>query len=458
MYTIDPNTHDSLHIQLYKALKNDISTNYTVGDKLPSIRRLASTYNLSKTTVESAYSQLYAEGYIESYPKRGYFVSDVYFDTFKPKEVSKISSKETKTTYKYDFFPAQLAKESFPLKLWKRLFTKAIDASLDFGAYTDGQGEVGLRIEIAKYLSASRGVNCLPEQIVVTCGFGESMGLLAKLVKDKYTHFAMEHPGYHVARKVYEEYGYKIEKIPVDTKGLQLEQLKRSKAKIVYITPSHQYPTGVAMPITNRLKLLEYIQSVDGLIIEDDYDSELSYYNRPIPSLQGLDKNDCVVYMGTFSKSLSPALRISYLVLPYHLIPRYKESFNAHFSSVSLSTQKTLQLFMSEGHWERHIRKVRMLNKKKHNLMKERLKKELGSTMKILSQGGGLAILIHPTLPFDFEKFKILAEEESIKIYLAKERSGGDFEAVRMGFGCLSEEDIIQGVHLFSKIWNASIL
>ena len=458
MYTIDPNTHDSLHIQLYKALKNDISTNYTVGDKLPSIRRLASTYNLSKTTVESAYSQLYAEGYIESYPKRGYFVSDVYFDTFKPKEVSKISSKETKTTYKYDFFPAQLAKESFPLKLWKRLFTKAIDASLDFGAYTDGQGEVGLRIEIAKYLSASRGVNCLPEQIVVTCGFGESMGLLAKLVKDKYTHFAMEHPGYHVARKVYEEYGYKIEKIPVDTKGLQLEQLKRSKAKIVYITPSHQYPTGVAMPITNRLKLLEYIQSVDGLIIEDDYDSELSYYNRPIPSLQGLDKNDCVVYMGTFSKSLSPALRISYLVLPYHLIPRYKESFNAHFSSVSLSTQKTLQLFMSEGHWERHIRKVRMLNKKKHNLMKERLKKELGSTMKILSQGGGLAILIHPTLPFDFEKFKILAEEESIKIYLAKERSGGDFEAVRMGFGGLSEEDIIQGVHLFSKIWNASIL
>ena len=458
MYIIDKNHAEPLHLQLYKAVKGDIIANYSVGDKLPSIRKVSSTYNLSKTTVESAYSQLYAEGYIERYPKRGYFVSDIYFDTFKEKESGTTYKEVKKKIYNYDFFPAQLSKDTFPLKLWKRLFAKAIDASLDFGAYHNGQGEKGLRVEISKYLMASRAVNCTPEQIIITCGFSESMGLLAKLIKNKYSHFAIENPGYHVARRVFEEYGYKIEKIPVDSKGLKLEAFKKSKSKIVYITPSHQYPTGVSMPINHRLKLLEYVQSIDGIIIEDDYDSELSYYNRPIPSLQGLDSHDRVAYMGTFSKSLSPALRVSYMVLPKHLMAPYKETYNAHFPSVSLTTQKTLALFMSEGHWDRHIRKIRMLNKRKHNLMRDALKEKLGSSMQIVSQGGGLAILIQPTVAFDWDRLKVLAEENNIKIYLAKERSGGEFEAVRMGFGGLSEKDIVLGVDVFSRAWLGAIV
>jgi len=458
MYIIETKSKTPLHIQLYQQMKEEIVTSLKVGDKLPSIRKVATLYNLSKTTVESAFGQLYAEGYIESRPKSGYYVSDFYFDEFTKKDDKNISSSFKKITYRYDFFPAKLSKDDFPLKLWKRLFTKAVDESLDFGSYHDGKGELKLREEITNYLISSRGVKCDASQLVICAGFSDSMGLLAKLVKNDYTHFGMESPGYHIARKVFQEYGYKVEKIEVDKNGLNIEKLKQSNSKIVYITPSHQYPTGVTMPISNRLKLLEYIKKVDGLIIEDDYDSELAYKSRPIPSLQGLDNHDRVVYLGTFAKSLSPTLRVSYMVLPKHLLPRFDKSYDAHFPRVSLTTQKTLELFISQGHWDRHVRKIRTINKKKHNILKTALIKELKNTFKIVAEGGGLAILIMPSVAFDFKKFKTLAEKNSIKLYFAKERSGGEFEAIRMGFGGFSEEELIEAVKAFAKVWKKSLI
>jgi len=457
LYILDTNSKEPLHIQLYKALKNDIISNYRVNDKLPSIRKTASLYNLSKTTVESAYTQLYAEGFIESFPKSGYRVSDMYYKDFGNNDQRNREKTEEKTTYKYDFFPAQLTNDSFPLKLFKRLFNKAVNESLDFGSYHDGAGEIELRQEIVKYLSNSRGVHCESRQIIICSGFSDSMTLLAKLVKSKYDYFGIEHPGYHVARRVFEEYGYNIEKISVKENGISFTQLQQSKAQIIYITPSHQYPTGTIIPIAKRQKLLEYVNSIDGLIIEDDYDSELSYYNRPIPALQGLDKHDRVVYTGTFAKSLSPALRVSYMVLPHHLLPLYKQSYDAHFPRVSLPIQKTLTLFLSQGHWERHVRKIRTLNKKKHNLMKELLKEKLGMTMSIVAEGGGLAILIYPNVAFDLEKLKKDAKNAKIKLYFAKERSGGEFKAIRMGFGGFSLEELPHAVNAFSVIWHKAI-
>ena len=451
MYFLDSSSKKPLHIQLYEAMKEEIIRDYKVGDKLPSIRKVATLYNLSKTTVESALSQLYAEGYIESRPKSGYYVSDFQFEVLTQKKQRE--GAKSKKVYQYDFFPAQLHKDSFPLKLWKRLFAKAVDESLDFGSYHDGQGERELREEIANYLTASRGVRCTPEQVVVCCGFSDSMGLLAKLVRKRYQYFAMEEPGYHVARRVFEEYGYAIEKVPVLKEGLAVNQLS-NHAKVVYITPSHQYPTGVRMPIAKRVKLLEHIKAVKGLIIEDDYDSELAYYNRPIPSLQGLDGEDCVVYMGTFAKSLSTAIRVSYMVLPEHLLSAYHDSYDSHFPRVSLTMQKTLALFMKEGHWERHLRKIRTYNKKKHELMKAELKLRLKETFEIVAQGAGLAILINPTVPFDWEKLRNESERRGIKLYFAKERCGGEFEAIRMGFGGFSEEEIVDGVKAFGALWD----
>ena len=450
MYIIEPNTKTPLHIQLYSELKKDIIENLNIGDKLPSIRKISSLYNLSKNTVESAYNQLYAEGYIDSIPKSGYIVSDNIYKEFTPKNSIIVQKDLEEIIYKYDFAPARLSKDSFPLKLWKRVFNKVIDESIDFGAYPNGKGELGLREEIAKYLISSRGVKCHANQVIISNGFGDSMGLLAKILKDNHKLFAMENPGYHIASQIFENYGYTIDKININENGICLKELNKSNAKIVYVTPSHHYPTGVSIPIANRLKLLEWANNNEGIIIEDDYDSELSYLNRPIPSLQGLDNNQRVVYLGTFSKSLSPALRVGYMVLPTFLVEKIDDYFDSYFPKVSLFTQKTLEQFMKEGHWDKHLRKIRTLNKKKHNIMKDCLKKYIGDSMQIVVQGGGLSIIINPSVPFDFDKLEKLAKKEQIKIYFTK----GDWKKVRMGFGGFKEDEIENAVIAFSSLWN----
>lgn len=209
------------------------------------------------------------------------------------------------------------------------------------------------------------------------------------------------------------------------------------------------------MPISNRLRLLDWAEKNEALIIEDDYDSELTYETRPIPALQGLDSFDRVVYVGTFSKSLSPAIRVSYLVVPRFLLKEFNDTFE---SRVSLFTQKTLEKFMSEGHWERHLRKIRTLNKKKHYLMKKVLEEKLGTTVKIVNQGGGLAIHISPKVSFDWDKLEKLAIKNEIKLHYAKERAGGEWQALMMGFGGFKEEEIEEAVSAFSKIWHECIL
>ena len=452
MYRIDATLKKPLHIQLFEALKKDIIQNHKVGDKLSSIRKMASTYNLSKNTVESAYSQLVAEGYIDSVPQSGYVVTDTTLQNFQiQKDIEHTAEKKEEILY--DFFPARLHKQDFPLKLWKRLYNKVITEDIDLGAYANPQGEYGLRVQIANYLSASRAVNCSENQIVLCNGFADAMGLTAMMLQEHHNTIAAESPGYHVLKKVFKHHRYEIEDLKLGEQGIEISQLSQIESKLLYVTPSHQYPTGVAMPIANRVKLLEWANSTNAYIIEDDYDSELSYITRPIPSLQGLDKNERVIYTGTFSKALSPAIRVTYMVLPQKLLERYNKAFLYHASRVCLTTQYTLEAFIKQGYWDKHIRKIRTLNKKKHNLMKQLLKEKLGNTMRIEAQGGGLAIHINPTVDFDWNNLKTLAEKKSIKLHFAKDRTDGQWQAIMMGFGGFTMEEIPHAIELFSKIW-----
>lgn len=451
MYLLDPSSATPLHIQLYEALKHDIMTELNVGSKLPSIRKISQEYKISKNTVESAYNQLYAEGYIESRPKSGYYVSDADFHPLHTAPVNK-SGPSSAPTYRYNFYPVRHSKEVFPLKLWKRLYNRAVDESLDMGTYPDPQGEFGLRSEIARYLREQRGVRCDVSQIIVTGAFIDAMSMVADILRPTHQNFAIEHPGYHIARKVFAHRLYDITPIGIDENGLNIDELAASDAHIVYITPSHQYPTGAAMPITNRLKLLAWAKENDGYIIEDDYDSELTYRSRPIPSLQGLDDAGRVIYTGTFAKALSPALRIGYIVLPHHLINQY-HTFHGTFARVCLMSQITLELFLREGHWERHLRRVRNLNRKKHDMMKQMLMKYLGDSIVIVSEGGGLSINIRPTIDIDYDLLHQYAEEAEIKLYAAKENSGGEWDALRMGFGGFEMEEIEPAVKAFAEIF-----
>lgn len=456
MYIIDQSINKPLCVQLYTQLKKDIMDNYKEGEKIPSIRKICSTYNLSKNTVETAYSQLVVEGYVDSVPRSGYIVTDMLYKNFEIK--NSINEEKKEEIIKYDFFPARLDKDSFPLKLWKRLFNKVINESLDFGNYQEGQGELGLRIQIAQYLNASRGVNCNSKQIVICNGFADSMGLISRLIKESHNSLAMETPGYHIVQKVFKAHDYTVDNIPIDRYGIKIEELNKSKSKLVYVTPSHQYPSGVTMPVPNRIKLLEWAKNNNAFIIEDDYDSELAYENRPIPSLQGLDKHDRVIYVGTFSKSLSPAIRVSYLVLPNIILEKLKNFYEYKSSRVCLTTQKVLEKFLEDGHWDRHLRKIRTLNKKKHNLMKKQLISNLKDSVKIESQGAGLSILINPKLTFDWEKLDILAKKEQIKLYYAKDRTNNKWQGILMGFGGLKENEIEEAINQFSIIWYKCII
>lgn len=441
-----------LYLQLYEQIKMDIQNNTLAGTKLLSIRKMCQEYKLSKTTVESAYNQLYAEGYIESRPQSGFFVSEDLHKEFKQKHQEMSEEKILEKKYKYHFYPAQYSDDVFPKKLWAKLHNKVI-TSINLGLYPNKQGDLQLRKEIKNYLASSRAVICEEEQIIVCSGFSDSMFIVATLLKDFTSFISIENPGYKVTPKVFKLFGYKINPIAVTKQGIDLKELEQSKSKLVYVTPSHQYPTGVTIPISKRIKLINWAIKNNSYIIEDDYDSELSYNNRPIPSLQGINNNERVIYSGTFSKALSPALRISYLVLPKKLLEKYKNTFDFSFSGVPIDIQKTLEVFIKEGYWDKHIRKMRALNKKKHDLMKKAMSTYLKDTIKILREGSGLAILFKPKVKIDWKKLERLLEENSIKIYSIQFDTNLEDNIINLGFGCLKEEEIFPAVQSFSQAW-----
>jgi len=439
---------------LYQAIKKDIIKSYKIGDKLFSLRKMAQTYNISKTTVLNAYSQLVIEGYIDSKDKSAYFViENNYKDLVKEAKNEKKKNDVIDKEYDYNFYPARQEKDSFPIKLWKRLSTKSLHLDLDYCANANAQGELTLRQEICKYLIRSRQVSCDVSQIIVCHGFTDSMLLLSRILNKTHKMLAIESPGYKLARDIFCEQNYSLDEIPVNEQGIELDALERSKTKLLYITPSHQFPTGVSMPIKNRLRVLSWAKKNKALIIEDDYDSELSYYNRPIPSLQGLDRHNSVIYLGTFSKSLASSLRVSYMVLPKYLLKAYEKLSDSKDARVSLMLQNTLFLFMKEGHWDKHQRKVRTLNKRKHALMKSLLLKKLKNTLEIQSEGIGLSLLISCKEKMHYKLLENMALENKIKIYFVHEVSFGKYDAIRMGFGSLKIEEIPEAIERFSKLW-----
>ncbi|RBQ28247.1 MocR-like pyridoxine biosynthesis transcription factor PdxR [Aliarcobacter vitoriensis] len=450
MYKFEQN-QTPLYLQLYNQIKEDIETKLKAGAKLPSIRKLSNEYNLSKTTVQTAYNQLYAEGYIESKKNSGYFICEDIIQNFQINLDNKERDVIEDNSYKIDFFPASLSKNSFPKQTWSKLYNKVIKDDIHYGIYHDIQGELELREELAKYLSSSRNVICKPEQIILTSGFTDSLFIVSTILKSFTKKVAVEKPCYKTARKVFELQDFEIEDISINQNGLDLSLLQNISSKALYLTPSHQFPTGVTIPISNRIKLLNWAKENSVFIIEDDYDSELSYYNRPIPSMQGLDNFGNVIYLGTFSKALSPALRISYIVLPTKLLHIYKKSFDFRFSQISIDIQKTLTLFLKEGYWDKHLRKIRNINRKKHHIMKDYLKEFLGDDIKILREGSGLNILIKPTFTMNLDLLEELCLKNKIKIYF---KEFLDLEKViALGFGGFEEFEIKDAIKTFSKIW-----
>lgn len=399
MLTIDKKSGSSLYGQLYEQLKQQIlSGNMVAGQRLPATRELASEYQLSRNTVINAYRQLEVEGYIKPVTGSGYYVENLNpFKTDLPKAAAfPAAPKQTAKPYDYTFAYGDLDYNCYDSKAWRKCMLNAYDhlSSKDSIAYEEPQGFSGLRHILGGYLYLSRGVKCSAEQIIFTSGHQQSMNIIANLFRSADWGFAMEDPGYSETRQVMEQNNFHVTPVPVENDGIPINVIQNLFHTLLCVTPSHQFPLGSVLPISKRLQLLEWAGKNDGYIIEDDYDSELRYHNRPIPSLQSIDSSERTIYLGTFSKSLSPDLRMAYIVLPMHLLTSYREKYLYANCTVPALLQLTLAEYIENGEYQRHINAMRTHYRKKHDYIKNYVKETLSDNAVLLGEDAGLHFVL----------------------------------------------------------------
>lgn len=365
-YSFEGRGDESLYEYLYKCIKNDILKGRLKPDeKLPSKRAFAAQMNVSVITVENSYAQLQAEGYIYSIPKSGFYVSNIepgmYSVSFSKMPVIKKNKEiEKEPDYFASFAAGGADNENFPVSTWTRLLRETM--SEDDGAIirrSPSEGIMSLRQAIADYLMQFRGMYVNPDCIVIGAGTEYLYGIIIQLLgRDKC--YAVEEPGYQKISHIYRANDVKSVHIPLDDKGIDVTKLWQSGADVVHISPSHHFPIGIITPVSRRYELLSWASAdKDRYIIEDDYDSEFRMQGRPIPALLSMNMQEKIIYMNTFSKSLSSTIRISYMVLPEELMEKYKKTLGFYSCTVSNFDQYTLAKFISGGYFEKHINRMR---------------------------------------------------------------------------------------------------
>lgn len=458
--TLNAKSEIPLYEQIYEYIKSDIRRGkITCKEKLPSTRALAKYLEVSRSTVELAYEQLLAEGYIEAEPCRGFFVAQIeelyQWERLPEKPVKK--RKENVESYRFDFSPRGIDLQSFPYGVWRKLTKEVLaDDKSELFQLGDSQGEYGLRSTICQYLYQSRGVHCEPEQIVVGAG-NEYLLMLLGMLLGKDHRIAFENPTYLRAYQVFENLSYRTCAVEMDRKGMRIDELEKSGADIAYVMPSHQYPLGIVMPIQRRTELLRWAEEGQRYIIEDDYDSEFRYKGKPIPALQGYDCKEKVIYIGTFSRSIAPSIRISYLVLPKTLLQIYHEKCRFLSSTVSRVDQLIIQRFIEKGYYERHLNKMRALYKGRHDMMLSQLKTYL-PLCEVSGEHAGVHLLL--TFPKERKEEELIkrAEEKGVKVYGLSSydirREQTEQPVILLGYANLAEEKIKEAIRLLSEAWS----
>lgn len=458
---LDVNKKEPLYEQIYTYIREEIRRgNLEFGSKLPSCRSLAVHLGVSRNTVDMAYAQLLSEGYIENMPRRGYFISKIEgLANLHMHQEEKVERKEPRQESKFiDFSPNGVDMNAFPYNCFRRLNKEVMmEINSELFQTGDAQGELSFRRAIRQYLHESRGVNCHEDQIIIGAGNDYLILLLTQILGFHQT-IAMENPAYLKPYSIFKKMDYEIEAISVDEQGICPEELEKSRAQFLYVTPAHQYPTGSVMPIQRRLKVLEWASSREGrYIIEDDYDSEFRYQGKPIPSLQSIDTRQKVIYCGTFSKAIAPAIRISYLVLPWKLYELYKERVGFLSCTVSRTDQKILERFITEGYFERHLNKMRGVYKNKRDILLK-LCRQFEPQIQVKHASTGLHILLECHTKKEEKELILLAREHGVKVYgiseyAIKEPICFPCPMLILGFAKLQEDDIRRGISFLSQAW-----
>ena len=440
-----------LYEQLYQSLAQEMRTGaLAAGTRMPGKRRLAAELSVSVNTVDAAYQMLAAEGYLESRERSGFYVQEYLALPARPAGVPepqplRLPEPPPAPPVQYDLSTRGVDPGLFPFRTWARLQKELLYSSPQLLTHGEAQGDPTLRQALAEYLSEYRGVQCGAHQIVVGAGLEYLLGLLAPLLPGT---AAVETPGYPRARQVLENNGVHCCCLPVDVDGLSLAALNQSEAAVCYVTPSHQFPTGVTMPAGRRAELLHWAARRPGerYIIEDDYDSEFRFDTRPLPSLQGMAGADGpVVYLSTCSRSLAPSIRIAYMVLPEHLLPAWREKYRLYSGTVSRFEQQTLARFITEGYFTRHLARERVAYKARRDALAAALNAAFApGELTLAGLHTGLHLLAKLKDPPPDAALRRAAEAQGIRLGLLSDYdltgSAPSAGTLVLGYGSLADE------------------
>ena len=436
-----------LYRQIYNYVRDEIrSGSLEAGERLPSTRALASGLRVARSTADLAYSQLLSEGYIRVKKNSGYFVNEIEnlaelkidsgdkINREKEKEKENGNRKKREDGQEIDFSLRHTEMSVFPYSTWKKIMREVMaGADPEIFSHSEPGGDLSLRTTIAHYLHFSRGVRCTPEQVIVGAG-NDYLLMLLRHILGEGRRVAMEEVSYLRAAQIFGSFGYALCPVRMDRDGMLPGAVLSSGADLVYAMPAHQFPMGCVMPVARRAALLSWaMEEPDRYIIEDDYDSEFRYRGKPIPALQSLDHAGKVIYIGTFSKAIAPAIRISYMILPPGLLERYHENCYFFSSTVSRIDQRILNEFMKNGHFERHLNRMRSLYRMRHDELTARLK-PFAESFRILGSGTGLHLVLE-ALPETIGKI--------CSVYGLKNKEPGQIEQI------LRERALEEGVSLY---------
>jgi GntR family transcriptional regulator/MocR family aminotransferase len=472
----DPHSALPDHRQLYSILQRGIRASVLpAGLKLPPTRALAEALGIARNTVVHVYEQLALEGYVQAGVGRGTYVAAVgprlvdraaatpARSALLSRRGSQLLGDANANRFQWGAFtPGVPEVRLFPTQVWSRLQARLLRRhSPDQLTYATGAGDAGLRQAVSDYLHSTRGVACTPEQVVITSGIHQSLHVVAQLLADPADTVWLEDPGYWGARSVFRAHGLNLAPVAVDAEGMapSADQL-RTPPRLMFVTPSHQYPTGALMSHGRRQQLLDYAAVHGVWVVEDDYDSEFRYGTRPLPALQGLDTQGRVIYLGTFSKTLFPSLRLAYMVLPPDLVEGFARALSELFREGQTLQQVVLAHFISEGHYATHIRRMRAVYSARHDALIHAIGTEFGQQLPVIGGDAGLHLVLG--LPQHVDDRAVAQEVLRAGVItrplsLYQMRQPAATKGLLLGYGAVPEDEIARNFATLAKVVRAAL-
>lgn len=461
---------------LYETVRTEIlEGRLRPGTRLPSTRELASHYDLSRGTIVNAFELLKSEGYLQSSVGSGTFVSEVLPDdllTVKGQSRSphpasarepRFSEYGKRVTYDPNFEPQPMrafranlpAVDLFPMKIWSALAAKHLrtgNAQLLIGC--DPAGFRPLREAVADYVNSWRGVKCTPGQVLIVSGVQEAIDIAARVLLNPGDRACVEDPGYQAATTVFESCGAHVVPVPVDAEGLEVRDDLMHEARLVYVTPAHQAPLGVTMSLRRRLALLEWAQKNEAFILEDDYDSEYRYSSRPVPALQGIDRSASVIFTGSFNKVLFPSLRLGYIVAPPEVLAKMEAVKSITSRHAQLVDQVVLCDFITQGHFARHVRRMREVYAERLDVLLEAVRSRLAGALEISDIEAGLQTAAWLRDDIDANAVEAAARARGIHVTAlnAFARAPLPRDGLQLGFAAVGPAEIRRGVRELERV------